>query len=206
MLRARSMRTGVTSVPNADSTLALTGNTTRGDSSSSATPHACTGPAPPNASSVTPRRSAPCSTACIRDAAAMFWLTSSWMPAAVSCADRPSGSATERSAAAQASMSSAMSPPRKNDGIEQTEREVGVGDRGLGAAAAVARRSGIGAGRLGPDLQQAELVDAGQAAAAGADLDQVDRRHRHREPGALLEPVDASDLERVASARARRRR
>ncbi len=95
-------------------------------------------------------------------------------------------------------MSSAMSPPRKNDAIEQTEREVGVGDGGLGAAAAVARRSGVGTRRLGPDLQQSELVDVGLTAATGTDLDQIDRRRRQREPGSLLEPVDASDLERVA--------
>ena len=41
-LRARSMRTGLTNVPNAESTLAFTGKMTRGDSSSSATPQACT--------------------------------------------------------------------------------------------------------------------------------------------------------------------
>ena len=77
---------------------------------------------------------------------------------------------------------------------------------GFGAAAAVARRAGVGAGRLGPDLQQTELVDAGQAAAAGADLDEVDRRHRDREARALLEAVDAGDLERVGQLAARRRR
>ena len=71
-LRAKSMRTGDTSVPKAESTLACTGNTTREDSTSSATRQACTGPAPPKASSVTPRRSTPRSTACIRAEAAMF--------------------------------------------------------------------------------------------------------------------------------------
>ena len=96
MDRARSMRTGDTSVPNADSTLALTGKMTRCASSSSATPQAWTGPAPPKASNDTPRRSTPCSTACIRAAAAMFWLTISWMPAATSTAPRPSDG-TDRS-------------------------------------------------------------------------------------------------------------
>jgi hypothetical protein len=77
MLRARSMRTGLTRVPKADSTLALTGKITRGDSSSPATAQACTGPAPPKAIRVTPRRSMPRSTACMRAAAAMFWLITS---------------------------------------------------------------------------------------------------------------------------------
>ena len=207
MLRARSMRTGVTSVPNADSTLALTGNTTRGDSSSSATPQACTGPAPPKASTVTPRRSTPRSTACMRDGGGHV-LVDELVDAGRRVVGRQAERVGHRVAARprRASMSSGMSPPRKNHGVEEAEREVGVGDRGLGAAAAVAGRTGVGARRLGADLEQAELVDAGEAAAAGADLDEVDRRHRHREAGALLEAVDAGHLERVGELAARRPR
>ena len=111
------MRTGETSVPNADSTLALTGNTTRSESSSSATPQACTGPAPPNASTATPRRSTPCSTACIRAAAAMFWLTISYTPAAA-CDGVEAESIADRVATAVSAAvpSRGMSPPKKAAG------------------------------------------------------------------------------------------
>ena len=116
------MRTGVTSVPNAESTLALTGKMTRSESSSSASPQAWTGPAPPNAITATPRRSTPCSTACIRDDAAMFWLTTSCTPAAVSSAARPSAAAIGSSAAVAAATSSGMSPPRKKSGSSRPSR------------------------------------------------------------------------------------
>ena len=66
-------------------------------------------------------------------------------------------------------------------GVEQAEHDVGVGDGRFGAAAPVRGGAGLGAGRLGTDLQQAELIGAGERAAAGADLDEVDRRHRARE-------------------------
>ncbi len=94
-----------------------------------------------------------------------------------------------------------MSPPRKYSASSRPRCEVGVGDGGPVAAAAVARRAGIGARRLGADLEQAQLVETGEAATTGADLDEVDRRHGHREPGALLEAVDAGDLERVGQLR-----
>ena len=116
MERAKSMRTGETRVPKAESTLALTGKITRSLSSSSATPQAWTGPAPPKAITVTPRRSTPCSTPCMRAAAAMFWLTTSWIPAAVSIAGRPSPRASSETAPEAREASRGMSPPRKAAG------------------------------------------------------------------------------------------
>ena len=71
-------------------------------------------------------------------------------------------------------------------GVEHAEREIGVGDGRLRAAAAVACRAGIGARRFGSDLQQAELVDARQAAAARADLHEVDRGHDTGKPEPFL--------------------
>ena len=76
---------------------------------------------------------------------------------------------------------------------------VTVGSR---AAAAVAGRAGIGAGGVRADLQQPDLVDRGDRAAAGADLDHVDDRRLDRQAGALLEAMDARRL--PASARSRR--
>ena len=43
--------------------------------------------------------------------------------------------------------------------VEQAEGDVGIGDRGQGAALAVAGGSGLGAGGARPDLEQAALVD-----------------------------------------------
>ena len=94
-----------------------------------------------------------------------------------------------------------MSPPRNASGSSRPEHDVGVGDCRLGATTSVARGTGLGTRRLRPHLEQAELIDPSEAAAAGADLDEVDRRHRHREARTLLEAVDAGDLERVRELR-----
>ena len=95
------------------------------------------------------------------------------------------------------------------------------------AAPAVADRAGIGAGAARPDLQRADFVEPGDAAAAGADLDDVDHRQhasagrwrrrrcssRPRSPGspsltrlafAVVPPMSKRDD--VAGCPARRRR
>ena len=59
--------------------------------------------------------------------------------------------------------------------VEAAEDEVGVGDGRVGAAAAVAGRTRVGAGAVRTDAEHAAGVDPGDAAAAGADLDEVDR-------------------------------
>ena len=61
-------------------------------------------------------------------------------------------------------------------GVEVAEQQVGIGDRRRRAACPVAGRPGIGARAVGTDAQQAQRVDPGDAAAAGTDLDEVDRR------------------------------
>ena len=60
-------------------------------------------------------------------------------------------------------------------GRENAEHQIGVGDGGELAAAAVADRTGHGAGAVRSDPQQAGL-DAGDRAAAGADGANVDHR------------------------------
>src|ERR671934_1580600 len=51
------------------------------------------------------------------------------------------------------------------------------------------------------DLEQSDLVDAGDRAAAGADLDELDRRNPDRQPAALHESFLACRLERVRRER-----
>ena len=90
------------------------------------------------------------------------------------------GGAIERHAAAE-----------EEGGIVVAEQQVSVGNGGLGAAAAVAGGAGIGAGGMRADAQQADLVDGGDGAAAGADLDHVDDRRLDRQAGTALEAVHA---------------
>ncbi len=92
-------------------------------------------------------------------------------------------------------------PAEEEAGIEVAEDEIGIGDGRPLAAAAVAGRPGIGARGVGPDLEQTEGVDAGDRAAAGADLDHLDHGQVDRQPGALLEAVAAVDLEAVRQQR-----
>ena len=61
------------------------------------------------------------------------------------------------------SASSFISPPRKLSRIEPAEHDVGVGDRRLGAAAAIADRAGLGARAVRTDLERADVVDPGDA-------------------------------------------
>ena len=65
--------------------------------------------------------------------------------------------------------------------IEPAEHQVGVGDGGLAAAAAVADRPRRRAGRLGAHLQHAGRVERRDGAAAGADRAHVHHRHVDRQ-------------------------
>ena len=106
-------------------------------------------------------------------------------------------------------------------GVEAAEHDVGVGERGLLAAAAVAGGARIGAGALRPDLQEPAGVDPADRAAAGADrlrahgrdgdrqaeLDLVLRREQR---GAVDEQADVAarpaHVEHDAARRVRRAR
>ena len=108
------------------------------------------------------------------------------MPSAASIGSSPSGSATfsvsaflrgreiERHLAAEEAV-----------GAEPAEDEIGVGDGRLGAAEAVADRAGRRARAFRADAQGVADLDAGDAAAAGADLLDVDHRHLHGQPGGI---------------------
>ena len=79
-----------------------------------------------------------------------------------------------------------------------TSASVTVGSR---AAAAVAGGAGLGAGAVGPDLDALQGVDAGDRAAAGADLHHLDDGNAQRRAAALLEARLAVDLEGAALER-----
>src|SRR6266849_2314202 len=143
-----------------------------------------TGPAPPKPKSGYERRSFPRSIPWMRAAAAMFSLTTRWMPQAACVTSRPRGRAIEPHAPAQEEL-----------GVEVAEQQIGVGHRGLAAAQVVAGGAGVGARAVGADLEEPHAVDARDRAAAGADLDHLDHRHADRPPRALLEAVGARHLE-----------
>ncbi len=80
-------------------------------------------------------------------------------------------------------------------GAEPAEHQIGVGHRRLGAAEAVAGRARRRAGALRADAQRA-VVDAGDRAAAGADLENIHHRDLHRQ-----RPLVAADQRRAGGQR-----
>src|SRR5207249_3545948 len=79
--------------------------------------------------------------------------------------------------------------------VEVAQEEVGVGDRRLAAAEPVGGGARLGARAPRSDLQEADLVHLRDAAAAGADLDQLDGRDQDGEAAALDEALLARGLE-----------
>ena len=61
-------------------------------------------------------------------------------------------------------------------GVQISQRQIAVGDRRRGAAAAIANRAGRRAGAFRSDLWRAGTIQATDGAAAGADLGQIDGR------------------------------
>src|SRR6185295_15846020 len=90
--------------------------------------------------------------------------------------------------------------------IQVAEHRAGIGERRLASAEAVADRAGTRAGAARADAQRAAAVDPDDAAAAGADLGDIDgRRAQHvaaaarhaagtREAGADLVFLGVGDL------------
>ena len=148
--------------------------------SESATSAACSGPAPPNATSANSRGSWPFSIVRERIARAMFEFAIVRIPSAVSSERQPEllgepadgldgGLAVERHPAAEEALR-----------VEPAEHDVRVADRRLLAAVAVAGRAGVGARAARADAEGAALVDVGDRAAAGADRVHVEHRHEQR--------------------------
>ena len=147
--------------------------------SASATP--CSGPAPPNGMIEKSRGSMPRATEFERMASAMLLLMTLMMP------ERGIGHAeAERlrhllldRLARQVRVELQVAAERQV-GVEAAEHHLRVGHGRLLAAAAVAGRSGLRAGRARADVEAARLVDVGDRAAAGADRHEVDHRRQHR--------------------------
>ena len=132
----------------------------------------------------------------------MLSTTTLWMPQAACSTDRPSGSATRAMAARAACHVQRHGAAQEEAGVVVAEHQIGVGHGGLLAAAAVAGRAGCGAGGVRADAQQPHGVDRGDRAAAGADLDHVDRGGLDRQARALLEAVLAPGLQHRGDLRA----
>ena len=81
-------------------------------------------------------------------------------------------------------------------GLQAAQADIGVGDGGRGAAAVVASRSGVRAGAVWPDGDTPEQVHGRDGAAARADFDHLDGRHRYRHAAALLEAGGAGQSRR----------
>ena len=174
---ANSLRNSATRSPTAHSRPGEGGTMTGNEPISWATAFACSGPAPPKATSAKSRGSWPRCTETRRRAPAMFSLTMATMPSAASSTDRPMASpiGLHRGAGGlDVERHLAAEQARR----QVAEHDVRVGHGRVGAALAVGRRAGLGAGRLRADAQRAgELRDVGDRAAAGADGVHVDRRH-----------------------------
>jgi hypothetical protein len=87
--------------------------------------------------------------------------------------------------------------PREVIGVEIAEQEVGVRDRGIRSPEAIGGRTGLGARAPRAHLEQPDLVDLGDAAAARADLDQLDGGDADGQARALDEAPLARGLEAV---------
>ena len=108
------------------------------------------------------------------------------IPSAASMGSRPSGVAIFSVSAFFAAVEIELHLAAEEAvGAEPAEHQVGVGDGRLGAAEAVADRPRRRAGRFRAYSQCVADLDAGDAAAAGADLLDVDHRHLHRQAGGI---------------------
>ena len=140
--------------------------------------------------------SLPRSIAWTRAAFAMFSSTISVTPAAGQMPSSLSGAPIAAcSACSGARLIEHDLAAGEEGGVDLAEDDIGVGHRGLAAAAAIADRSRRRAGTVGADGDAAELVDARDRAAAGADLHHLDDGDAHRQARAFHVAIGARDLE-----------
>ena len=140
-----------------------------------ATAHACSGPAPPNATSARSRASTPRSTVTTRTARSMAASTTATTPSAVTRSRSSARSCRRHVEPAEAG--------ERGFGGDAREHEIGVGHRRLLAAAPVAGGAGDGARALGADDERAAGVESRDRAATGADRVDVERRQPDRISG-----------------------
>ena len=139
------------------------------------------GPLPPNATIANSRGSRPRSTVTARTARAIRAQPSRKTPCAASWSDRPSGVGHLLRDGPPGELAVEAQAARQPLVVEVAERDVGVGQRRLGAAVGVARGSRDGAGAARPDVELPGVVDPDDAAAARPDLGDVDGRHAEQE-------------------------
>ena len=176
-------------------------------SSFSASRAACSGAAPPKAIIVRSPSVAPISMAWTRAALAMFSPTISLTPSAAICGSRSSGAPTPAEERIRRRLLVERDAPARELGrVDAPHRKVGIGNRGLGAALAVAGRPRLGARALRPHGDAAEPVDDGDGAAARADLHHLDHGDAERQPAALEEAMGTRDLEGPCRSAAGHRR
>ena len=82
-------------------------------------------------------------------------------------------------------------------GVDPPHDHVGVGDRGTPAPAAIAGRPRGRARALRTHGEPTQLIDGGDRAASGADLDHVDDGDAKGEPASLQESIVTGHLERA---------
>ncbi len=85
--------------------------------------------------------------------------------------------------------------------IDISEHDIGIGHGRVRTAAPVTGRPRLRAGALRPDLEKAQLIDVRDAAAAGADFDQLDHRNQQRQSAAALEAPRARGFKGVGAER-----
>ena len=192
-VRSSSTLKSACSSPTADPTPAAAGTTIRLIPKTLARSTANIGPAPPKPTMTASRGSSPRCTVTTRMAAAMVATAMARTARAASTGpDMPSGAATLVFKAFSAAATSRCTSSARPAGIEIAEHEIGIGDGGLAAAAAVARRPRVGACRARPDPQRPGAVDPGDASAAGADLGEVDHGRLHRQAGSGAHHAEAA--------------
>ena len=84
---------------------------------------------------------------------------------------------------------------REPNRIDPAKRDIGVRDRRVFAAPAIARRAWLGARGIRAHDNAPQRIDARDRAAARADFHHVDHRNAHGNAAALGEPVSAGNLE-----------
>ena len=205
-VRTASARKSPSSIPSAEKWPGAGGITVRATPSSRASSAACSGPAPPNATNVKSRGSCPRRSVTSRSACDIC---------ATTVAEDASG--RRRGVHAHPPAEPRQASMRRVDverhraaeevrGIEPTGDQVRVGERGLLAASAVARRAGFGARAPGTDVEATGIVHPRDRAAARPDLDDLDDRRLDRIAGARRGPLDVMQgLDRHAPATDRRR-
>ena len=85
--------------------------------------------------------------------------------------------------------------------VETAQDEIGIGDRGIGAALAIACRPGFGAGALRAHLDPSQLVDGGDGSPAGTDLHHFHDGNLEGYAASLHEAMGPVDLEMAPQKR-----